>query len=286
MSNEKTIKSLANQPKSKNYTVQASIILKTPIFVPVGRVSTRGAHRISERSDDLRFLKICKKYGYDEVIISGQKLSLEVDFKVWAGCLLAMQKFSSKSNFIAIKFTTFVELCGYDKSRINKDFRNMIDASLARIKGINMSFRKQRHTDSDTLEAHYTSLLKTATVSEKAEMVTLEIDPELWDLYQIDHEILVSMQNLELIKRAETAQCLYLYLTALPSRPHPISMAALRERCELSGTIKNQNKRIKAAFKTLEDAGLVKGEFRGIGDNCKLYLDDIVRKAKIAVLPR
>lgn len=84
----------------------------------------------------------------------------------------------------------------------------------------------------------------------------LEVSHKVWDLYLMDHEILVSMQNLDLMGKSETAQCLYLYLSSMPNKPHPIAMDRIRERLELSGTVTNQNKRIKAAFKTLEEAGL------------------------------
>lgn len=283
-----TIAVLKNKPKSANYTVQASIILKTPIFVPVGRVGkgNRGAHQISESSESLRHLSICAKYGYDEVIISGYKLSLEVDFKVWAGCLRAMEQFGQSQNEIVLPFKTFVDLCGYGKERINEEFRTMLDSSLARIKGLNMTFRKARQKKDEKLKSHYTSLLKSATVDEKKDVVKLEVDAELWDLYQMDYEILVSIQNLDLMGRAETAQCLYLYLSAMPSNPHPIAIERIRERLELSGTVTNQNKRIKAAFKTLSEAGLVKGKFEGARDECFLHLTSIVRKAKIAVQSR
>ena len=65
------------------------------------------------------------------------------------------------------------------------------------------------------------------------DVVELMADETLWDLYRLDHQVLVSLQILKMLPRAEVAQTLYLFFSSLPNNPVPVSFERLREQVRL-----------------------------------------------------
>lgn len=234
-------------------TVQPNVLLRTGVFTPVGRTKAETSiHK--DLTEELRHLEICHKEGYDRVLISGSKLNVETDFRVWCGIILAFSHYGQHSNEIELSFAEFARMCGYPARRFDAKLRRQIDSSLARIRGVNLSFQRRGQVKST-----HSGLLYKAKLDENTDTVVLLADPDIWDLYTLDFKVLVSMKVLSELPRAEVAQCLYLYFLSLPADPHPISFTRMRERLQLSTPDKEANRRIKLGIEKLEDVGFVTG---------------------------
>lgn len=234
-------------------SVQPNVLLRTGVFTPVGR---RNAPKYVDMdlSDELRSLELCQKEGYDKVSVRGDKLNVETDFKVWCGIVLAFSTYGEKSNKITMKFSEFAKFCSYPSRRFDKNLRRQIGESLGRIQSQSLSFVRK-----GAAKGVHTGLLLKAEYDELADQVSLMADENLWDLYRLDYQVLVSIKVLDKLPRAEVAQCLYLYFVALPERPVPVSFERLRERLQLNTSVKEANRKIKNGLKKLEEIGFLSG---------------------------
>jgi hypothetical protein len=93
------------------------------------------------------------------------------------------------------------------------------------------------------------------------DVVELMADETLWDLYRLDHQVLVSLQILKMLPRAEVAQTLYLFFSSLPNNPVPVSFERLRERVRLETSDKEANRKIKQGIMKLQAIGYLSGSF-------------------------
>ncbi|MGR5308220.1 RepB family plasmid replication initiator protein [Vibrio mediterranei] len=248
---------------SKNTSIQPSVLLRTPIFSPVGR-KTNVTIVEDDLSKELSQLEICKKEGFDRVVLKGPALNMETDFRLWCGLLRVFSSNDLKLEEIRVSFKKFCELCGYPPSRMRARLRESIKASLSRISMKRVEMDKMVD---DKLKVLNTGLVLKAYLDEEADEVILLGDPQLWELYRIDHQILVSQLVLQALPRSETAQALYVFFCSLPENPLPVSMERLRARCNLAlAKEKEQNRSIRNAIQKLENIGYLKGkweEWRG-----------------------
>ncbi len=235
-------------------SVQPNVLLRTPLFSPVGKKSdSRVANDLTEQFKDLEFFKL---EGYDSVSVSGRKLNVQTDFKVWCGIIFAFSKYGHNTDKITFKFTEFVKLCGYEPRRFNQELRDQVGQSLERIQSQSLAFKTK---DNSKLMA--TSLVHKAFYDTGEDIVTLVADPDLWEIYRIDRQILISLKVLEKLPRAETAQCLYLFFVSLPERPIPVTLSRMRERLRLKMADKEVNRSIRNAISKLESIGYLQGEW-------------------------
>jgi len=237
-------------------TVQPNVMLRTGIFTPVGRRSNASEMKAMDLSQELVQLDLCQKEGYDMVTVRGQRLNVETDFKVWCGIVQVFSKYAYSSNIVTLTFGEFAKCCGYPSRRFDKNLRRQIGESLERIQSQSLTFRRKGAT-----KAVHTGMLLRAMYDGDDDIVELMADTTLWDLYRLDHQILVSLRVLTQLPRAEVAQCLYLFFTSLPANPHPVSFERLRERIRLESTKKEANRKIKNAIRKLESIGYIKGQF-------------------------
>lgn len=214
-------------------TVHPNIILRTQVFTPIARNPGAKASlgRTADVSDAMRELVFARNEGYDRVVIYGAKLDIETDFRVWGGIALAFEKAGFQPGGIVLSFKEFAALCGFPSRHINTALRERIDRSLLRIMSQVISFG--RDGDRATCKVH---LLQRADYNLDEDWVRLVPDPSLWELYQIDYQILLSIELQESLRRKEVAQCLYMFIAALPASPAPISFTRLRERVALSAS--------------------------------------------------
>ncbi|WFQ78180.1 protein RepA (plasmid) [Xenorhabdus sp. SF857] len=257
-------------------SVQPNVLLRTGVFTPIGR---RNSTKYVEMdlSEDLRSLEICQKEGYDHVSVRGDKLNVETDFKVWCGIVFAFSTYGARSNEITLKFSEFAKFCGYPSRRFDKNLRRQIGDSLGRIQSQKLSFLRKR-----AVKGVHTGLLLRAKYDEFDDIVTLMADENLWELYRLDYQVLVSLKVLDKLPRAEVAQCLYLYFVALPERPIPVSFERLRERLQLNTSVKEANRKIKTGIQKLESIGFLSGSFVR-KDNETYYIVDERNKKLLAV---
>ncbi|MCT8988665.1 protein RepA [Marinomonas sp. 15G1-11] len=241
---------------NSNASVQPNVLLRTGVFTPVGRRTNISDIKSQDLSQDLVHLDLCKREGYDSVTVRGQRLNIETDFKVWCGIVLVFSKLGYSSNTVRISFAEFAKDCGYPSRRFDKNLRRQIGESLERIQSQSLSFRRK-----NTVKAVHTGMLLRAMYDGEEDLVELMADETLWDLYCLDYQVLVNLRILEKLPRAEVAQCLYLYFTSLPNKPHPVSFERLRDRLRLETTKKEANRKIKAGIRKLESIGYLSGNF-------------------------
>lgn len=238
---------LSTIPHHKQSTVHPNLILRTPIFTPVGkRAPSKG--RVADLSSVMREISFARTEGYEEVRIFGAKLSIETDFKVWTGIVRAFETYGFQPRGLRLSFSEFSKFCGYPTSAQSSVLKARVDSSLTRI-------MSQVITFSAGSRAHKTHLLQSATYDIGANQITLVPDERLWELYRIDHEILLSLDTQAALQRRETAQCLYMFIHALPANPAPLSFSRIRSRLCLSGTESEVNRYIVNGLIELEKIG-------------------------------
>jgi len=253
---------------NSNASVQPNVLLRTGVFTPVGRRTNISDIKSQDLSQDLVHLDLCKREGYDSVTVKGQRLNIETDFKVWCGIVLVFSKLGYSSNTVRLSFAEFAKDCGYPSRRFDKNLRRQIGESLERIQSQSLSFRRK-----NTVKAVHTGMLLRAMYDGEEDLVELMADETLWDLYCLDYQVLVNLRILEKLPRAEVAQCLYLYFTSLPNKPHPVSFERLRDRLRLETTKKEANRKIKAGIRKLESIGYLTGSF-AVKNGEQYYLID------------
>ncbi|MGK0270038.1 MAG: hypothetical protein ACI88H_000671 [Cocleimonas sp.] len=237
-------------------SVQPNVLLRTGVFTPVGRRTNAAEFKSMDLTQDLVHLDLCQKEGYDSVRVKGQRLNVETDFKIWCGIVSVFSQHGYSSNIVSLSFAEFAKYCGYPSRRFDKNLRRQIGESLERIQSQSLTFRRK-----DADKAVHTGMLLRAMYDGEADIVELMADVTLWDLYTLDYQVLVSLRVLAKLPRAEVAQCLYLFFTSLPKKPHPVSFERLRERLRLETTKKEANRKIKTGIKKLESIGYIKGSF-------------------------
>ncbi|WP_190321927.1 replication protein RepA [Candidatus Enterovibrio altilux] len=258
-------------------TIQPNILLRTGVFTPIGRRSKANYVSI-DLSNEFRNLELCQQEGYDDVSIKGVKLSVETDFKIWCGIILSFSELGGLSNKITLKFSQFAAYCGYPSKRFDKNLRRQIGDSLGRIQSQSLSFQRK-----NAVKGVHTGLLAKAVFDEVEDIVILVADESLWDLYQLDYQVLVSIKVLKQLPRAEVAQCLYLYFVSLPEKPYPISFERLKIRLQLRTTNKEANRLITKGIQKLENIGFMIGQF--IKKNGKNYYLIEKRYSKLKDVP-
>jgi hypothetical protein len=247
-------------------TVQPLALLRVGVFIPMRKANRvllpDGGTKAPDRpifrvdaSSEFRQLNFARKEGFENVSITGASLNFETDFKVWCGIVRALNQYGYSTATIQLKFTEFAKLCGFTSKRLDKKLRARIDDSLIRLRGQTIAFSKPQRDKS-----YIGGLISSASYDYNLDIIELTADPKLWDLYTIDHQILLKLNVLSKLKRMETAQCLYAYFSSLPKDPAPLSFKRLRDRLGLTaGKVKEQNRTISKAINRLMDIGFLQG---------------------------
>ncbi|MGI1988622.1 RepB family plasmid replication initiator protein [Shewanella glacialipiscicola] len=236
-------------------TVQPNILLRAGIFVPEGkRCSVK--HQNLDLSGELSRMEIARIEGYDQVEISGPRLNMMVDFKVWCGIVWALNKYGFNTELISLPFTEFARMCGYSSKRMDAPLRERIHISLKKLRSQTISFKRGSKYD----KSLNTGLILKASFDATEDRVTFLADSSLWELYLIDHQVLLSMRVIDRVPRNQTAQCLYIYLQSLPMNTGPITFARMRERLQLTvDSVKEENRLISKNIQLLMEIGYLKG---------------------------
>ena len=239
-------------------TAQAVSVLRLGLFTPSARNKGTGstAARGIDVSEDFRSLEISKREGFTDIKIVGIRLNIETDFKVWCGIIRAFNLHGFNEKGITFKFSEFAKLCGFKSKQLDQKLRERIENSLIRLRSQTIKFSTPKIEKS-----HVGGLISNASFDTKTDRIHIVPDASLWELYKIDHLIILKLEAMNKLQRMEAAQCLYMYISALPQEPYPISFKRLRERMLLtSPLIKEQNRTITNAIKKLISIGYMNAQ--------------------------
>lgn len=239
-------------PNSNN-TVQPVAMMRLGLFVPTLKSTAHGKkNSVSgiDASRELTRLQLAKSEGYTNIRIIGPRLDMDTDFKTWIGIVRAFHKYKNTSGLIRLKFSEFASLCGYSSKRLDKALRTRLADSLLKITSTTLSF-----SDSEMKAQYNTHLVQKSYYNETENVVELQKDSSLDDLYRIDHTVLLHLRVIRELPRRETAQALYTFLESLPATPAPVSFKRMRDRLNLTASVDSQNQTIRKALKHLNEVG-------------------------------
>ncbi|HGW7099969.1 TPA: replication protein RepA, partial [Escherichia coli] len=85
----------------------------------------------------------------------------------------------------------------------------------------------------DAKGGYQTGLLKVGRFDADLDLIELEADSKLWELFQLDYRVLLQHHALRALPKKEAAQAIYTFIESLPQNPLPLSFARIRERLAL-----------------------------------------------------
>jgi len=236
---------------SSNSTVQPVALIRLGLFVPTLKRKGSDAGSVTiDASNELSELEIAQAEGYTDIRISGPRLSMETDFKVWVAIIVSFSRYGATSNSIELPFTQFASFAGYPDKEKTTVLRNRISESLTRLRGTTISLsskNKAKHT--------VTGLLQRGQYDTEADTIRLQADESLWELYRIDNQVLLQMIVLRRLANKGSAQALYTFIESLPQKPLPLSFARIKKRLMLTSDNAQQNRTIKKAIDDLQATG-------------------------------
>lgn len=242
---------LINLVPNSNNTVQPVALMRLGLFVPTLKSTARGRKgqmSSMDVTDELKQLSIVKAEGYENIKITGARLDMDNDFKTWVGIIHAFAKYKVLGDSVTLPFVEFAKLCGIPSVRSSARLRKRLDDSLTRIATNTISFSSKD-------DYYVTHLVQSARYSSKDDIVTLQADPKIFELYQFDKKVLLQLRAINELSRKESAQALYTFIESLPSDPAPVSMARLRARLNLTSRAITQNATVRKAMEQLKEIG-------------------------------
>ncbi len=94
--------------------------MRLGLFVPSLKRKGKNVESVTiDASEELSKLEIAQAEGYSNITISGPRLSMETDFKVWVAVILSFSKYGRDTNTIELPFSEFASFAGYpDKEKL------------------------------------------------------------------------------------------------------------------------------------------------------------------------
>jgi len=234
-----------------NATVQPVALMRLGLFVPntdhaKSKSSVKTVKSTVDAFEDLYHLEVVKREGYKDISIRSERLDMATDFRVWLGIIRSIYDNGSFTGKLKLPFTRFLQNCGFDSRRSNKDMKRRIDESLMRLRGAAIQFRNEAGSLT-------TGLVNSANYNLIKNEVEIEGDPRLTDLYQMDYKVYLRLKAIDHLPRKESAQALYTFIESLPKNPAPVSMKRLRERLRLKSRVAYQNHIVRKALAELKE---------------------------------
>ncbi|MBK4765436.1 MAG: RepB family plasmid replication initiator protein (plasmid) [Pantoea sp. Brub] len=236
---------------NKNNTVQPAALMRLGLFVPTLKSTARGktgSMAFTDATQELKNLSLVKAEGYQKITITGARLDMDNDFKTWAGIIQSFSRYVIKGDTVTLSFIKFVKMCGISTANSSTILRNRLDASLRRIATNTLSFEGNG-------KVYHTHLVQSAYYDREKDIVRIQADLKLFELYKFDHKVLLHLRAISHLKRKESAQALYTFLESLPINPIPIALSRLRMRLNLSSKITTQNYVVRRAMEQLKNIG-------------------------------
>lgn len=232
-------------------TVQPVALMRLGLFVPTLKSTSRSkANRknITDATEELVQLSVARSEGYTDVKITGSRLDMDTDFKVWLGIIRSMSEHGVKHDTLNLSFVEFVKMCGFESRRSNKKLRDRINNSLFKLASVTLKFQSET-------KGWTTHLVQSAYYDITADVVEIKAEPKLFELYHMDRRVLLRLKAIDALQRKESAQALYTFIESLPQNPAPISMKRMRERLNLTSNVYTQNHTVRKAMEQLKEIG-------------------------------
>lgn len=94
-------------------TVQPVALMRLGLFVPTLKSTSRSKtnrKNVTDATEELVQLSIARSEGYTDVRITGSRLDMDTDFKVWLGIIRSMYDFGVKDDTLKLSFVEFVKM--------------------------------------------------------------------------------------------------------------------------------------------------------------------------------
>ncbi|EOH1034919.1 RepB family plasmid replication initiator protein [Salmonella enterica] len=263
-------------------SVQVVPLVRLSVFVPTLKSTgkSKTSINVTDASKDLKSLSFSKAEGFEKVTISGPRLDMDTDFKVWTGIISVLTDIDyplQKDGTIQLPFSEFAHRCGFPRSRMKKELREKLKASLKKIMSTIVEFT--RDSGKDTEFVRMIQLMGESTIDLKKDWVVLTPSSSLREVYYSEYKVLLKLAALKKLARKESAQALYIYLEGLPAQPLPIKIERLRERLNLTSTVGVQNSVIRKALKQLNEIGYL--EYQEVNKGRDIQFEIIKRNPKL-----
>lgn len=248
---DKTTGEVVKLDVNSTSTVQPVALMRLGLFVPTLKSTGKSkANRknVTDATEELVQLSIAKSEGYTDVRITGSRLDMDTDFKVWLGIIRSMSEYGVKNDTLELSFVEFVKMCGFHTRRSNKKMRDRISNSLFKLATVTLKFQSET-------KGWTTHLVQSAYYDITEDIVEIKAEPKLFELYHMDRRVLLRLKAIDALQRKESAQALYTYIESLPQYPAPISMKRMRDRLNLTSNVYTQNHTVRKAMEQLRDIG-------------------------------
>lgn len=149
---------------------------------------------------------------------------MDNDFKTWVGIIHSFARHNVIGDKVELPFVEFAKLCGIPSSQSSRRLRERISPSLKRIAGTVISFSR---TDEKHTREYITHLVQSAYYDTERDIVQLQADPRLFELYQFDRKVLLQLKAINALKRRGVRPgTLHLYREPAPGSGTDIAGAA------------------------------------------------------------
>lgn len=241
-------------------SIQPLSLLRLSVFTPMqavekGKIKDAGSRTPIDAINDFRQLEIVEREGYSSAVITGPKLDIETDFKVWIGVISAFTHFSSQNGVITMSFADLARLCDIDSRQVNRRLKERLARSLSKLSSTSIRFSKPT-PEGDAIAT--THLIGSSIADPEADVVKLAYDTLLADFYKLDIKRILKLKVLNNLKRNEVAKAIYTFLEGLPNKPGEVQIVSanrLMARLDLKSEPKKQMFIIRKGLKTLEEIG-------------------------------
>lgn len=241
---------------SRFATVQPVALMRLGLFLPSLKRKGSNTSLVNiTASKELSSLEVARAEGYTDIRISGPRLSMETDFKVWVGVILAFAKYGLNGNTVRLTFSEFATFCGYSSKDKDQQLRERLSDSLSKLRGTTIKLSSEQNK-----KGVVSGLLSRGRWDEENDAMELVADESLWELYQIDRQVLVQMFILRKLVNKGTAQALYIFLESLPEKPIPLSFSRIKRRLMLTSPNHQQNRIVNKAINDLKNVGYLDGD--------------------------
>ena len=248
---DKSTGEVVNLDVNSTSTVQPVALMRLGLFVPTLKSTGKSkANRknVTDATEELVQLSIAKSEGYTDIKITGSRLDMDTDFKVWLGIIRSMSEYGVKKDSLELSFVEFVKMCGFDSRRSNKKMRDRISNSLFKLASVTLKFQSET-------KGWTTHLVQSAYYDINEDIIEIKAEPKLFELYHMDRRVLLRLKAIDALQRKESAQALYTYIESLPQNPVPISMKRMRDRLNLTSNVYTQNHTVRKAMEQHKDIG-------------------------------